>query len=425
MPGVKSNDTWLSRVVPFGLIGQTKPQHYREMLGVIWENRKEIPYAWNVLNHGVCDGCSLGPYGLRDNVLDGVHLCMTRLKLLKLNTMAALDLSALNDVGRLRRMEPEQLRSLGRLSHPMVRGKGQRGFLRVTWEEALDAVCKSIRKTAPHELAFFATSRGLTNEVYYVFQKLARVLGTNNVDLCSRLGHAASVSGLKATLGYGASTCSLADFIGTDLLVIFGSDLADNQPVTIKYMHYAKKAGTRIVVVNPVSDYGFERYRAPSVASSAVFGAKLMDDLFEVRVGGDTAFINGVLKFLILAERIDRSFVDRHTTGFAELEAALEAQSWDMLEQRSGVAREAMQKFAEAYSQARTAVFVYSMGLTQHELGGDNVKVVVNLALARGMLGREKCGVMPIRCQSSVQGGGECGSEPDKFPGGFAVNDDT
>ena len=108
---------------------------------------------------------------------------------------------------------------------------------------------KSIHDTAPHQMAFFATSRGLTNEVYYVFQKLARVLGTNNVDLCSRLCHAASVSGLKATLGVGAPTCSLSDFIGTDLLVIFGSDLANNQPVTTKYMHYAKKAGTRIVVV--------------------------------------------------------------------------------------------------------------------------------------------------------------------------------
>src|SRR5216110_2241951 len=89
MPTVKSNDTLLSRLVPFGLLGQTKPQHYRDMLGILWENRKELPYAWNVLNHGVCDGCSLGPYGLRDNVLSGTHLCMTRLNLLRLNTMPA------------------------------------------------------------------------------------------------------------------------------------------------------------------------------------------------------------------------------------------------------------------------------------------------------------------------------------------------
>ena len=172
-------------------------------------------------------------------------------------------------------------------------------------------------------------------------------------------------------------------------------------------------------------EYGLERYWVPSLASSALFGTKFMDDFFQVRVGGDIAFINGVLKFLIAADRIDRAFIDKHTSGFAEVKAALDTQSWEMLEQRSGVAREAMQRFAEIYSQARTAVFVYSMGLTQHEFGVDNVKAIVNLALARGMLGREKCGIMPIRGHSGVQGGGECGSEPDKFPGGFAVNDDT
>jgi molybdopterin-dependent oxidoreductase alpha subunit len=421
MANVKSNDSRLSR----GLIGQTKPHHYREMLGVLWENRKELSYAWDVLNHGVCDGCSLGPYGLKDNVLDGVHLCMTRLKLLKLNTMSALDMSVMSDVNRLRNLQPERLRSLGRLPYPMIRRKGEPGFSRVSWQEALDVVCKSIHNVAPHEMGFFATSRGLTNEVYYVFQKLARVLGTNNVDLCSRLCDTASVSGLKLTLGIGAATGSLSDLIGTDLVVIFGSDLANNQPVTTKYMHYAKKAGTRILVVNSRREYGLERYWGPSVTTGALFGTKLMDEFFQVRVGGDIAFINGVLKALIALERIDQKFVDKHTSGFAELKAALEQQSWEMLEQRSGLPRGEMQQFAVLYARARTAVIVYSIGLTQHKFGVDNVKAIVNLALSRGMLGREKCGIMPIRGHSGVQGGGECGSEPDKFPGGFSVNDDT
>ncbi len=130
------------------------------------------------------------------------------------------------------------------------------------------------------------------------------MLGTNNVDLCSRVCHAGQCLRLEIDPRLGAPTCSLADFIGTDLLVIFGSDLANNQPVTTKYMHYAKKAGTRIVVVNPVREHSLERSWVPSVASSAVFGTKLMDDFFQVRVGGDIAFINGVLKTLIANESI-------------------------------------------------------------------------------------------------------------------------
>jgi molybdopterin-dependent oxidoreductase alpha subunit len=230
---------------------------------------------------------------------------------------------------------------------------------------------------------------------------------------------------LKLTLGIGAATCSLSDLIGTDLLVIFGSDLANNQPVTTKYMRYAKKAGTRILVVNPTREYGLERYWGPSVTTSALFGTKLIDEFFQVRVGGDIAFINGVLKALIALERIDQEFVDKHTAGFAELKAALEQQSWEMLEQRSGLSRGEMQQFAVVYARAHTAVIVYSIDLTQHEFGVDNVKAIVNLALCRGMLGRERCGIMPIRGHSGVQGGDECGLEPDKFPGGFSVNDDT
>lgn len=410
--------------MPFG-VGQVKPHHFREMAAVVWENKTELRYAWDILRRGVCDGCSLGPYGLRDDVMDGIHLCMSRLKLLQLNTMREFKASALSDANRLQYVGQERLRALGRLPFPFVRRKGDKGFARVSWEEAAGLAAQAIRRSAPQRMGFFATSRGLTNEVYYIFQKLARTLGTNNVDLCSRLCHAASVYGLKATLGVAAPTCSLADFIGTDLLVIFGSDLANNQPVTTKYMYYAKKKGTRIMVVNPMREYGLERYWIPSVLPSALFGTKLMDDFFQVRVGGDIAFINGVLKALIAMNRLDKEFVAGHTRGYEELEAALEQQPWEMLEERSGLPRLEMERFAQIYSVAGTAVFVYSMGLTQHEFGVDNVKAIVNLALARGMLGREKCGIMPIRGHSGVQGGGECGSEPDRFPGGFQVNEEN
>ncbi len=425
MPKLKSNDTWLSRVVPFGLYGQVKPHHFREMATVVWENKMELPYAWNILRHGACDGCSLGPYGLRDDVMDGIHLCTTRLKLLRLNTMEELNPLVLSDVVRLRNLRQERLRSLGRLPFPMVRRKGDDGFSRISWDEAVGLAAQAIRRTAPQRMGFFATSRGLTNEVYYVFQKLTRTLGTNNIDLCSRLCHAASVYGLKATLGVGAPTCSLSDFIGTDLLVIFGSDLANNQPVTTKYMYYAKKKGARIIVVNPMREYGLERYWVPSVLTSALFGTKLMDYFFQVRVGGDIAFINGVLKALIAMKRLDLEFIAHHARGYEDLKRTLEEQPWEMLEQRSGLPRLEMERFAQIYSLARSAVFVYSMGLTQHEFGVENVKAIVNLALARGMLGREKCGIMPIRGHSGVQGGGECGSEPDKFPGGFEVNEEN
>ncbi len=410
--------------VPFG-IGFIKPHHYLEMARVAWENRDNLRYAWRILRHGVCDGCSLGPYGLRDNTMVGIHLCMTRLKLLRLNTMPAIDHRLLVDVAGLRRLSSLALRNLGRLAYPMVRRRGEPGFKRVSWDEALELVARSLRECPPARFALYNTSRGLTNESYYVAQKVARLLGTNNVDNAARLCHAASTTAMKQSLGVAASTCSYSDWIGTDLVVLLGSNLANNQPVGLKYLYYAKQKGTRIVVVNPYREPGLERYWIPSVTRSALFGTRLMDDFYPVRVGGDVPFLNGVLRWLIERDWIDCGFIREHTRGFEALQEALAGESWETLEKGSGLDRETMLRFAETYSKARTAVFIWSMGLTQHRFGVENVKAVINLALARGMLGREKCGLVPVRGHSGVQGAAEVGSVPNAFPGGMAVNEEN
>jgi molybdopterin-dependent oxidoreductase alpha subunit len=422
MEKTKSGDrvSW----IPFG-IGFTKPRHFLEIARAIWENRGRLPYAWRILRHGVCDGCSLGPYGLRDNTMPGVHLCMTRLKLLRLNTMPALDHGHLGDVHSLRHLSNRDLRNLGRLAYPMARRRGDPGFHRVSWDEGLELVAGYLRASAPERFALFNTSRGLTNESYYVAQKVARLLGTNNVDNAARLCHAASTTALKQTIGVGASTCSYSDWIGSDLVVLLGTNLANNQPVATKYLYYAKQQGTRVVVVNPFREPGLERYWIPSVTRSALFGTRLMDDFYQVRVGGDVPFLNGVLKCLIERNWLDSNFIREHTHGFEEARATVSGQSWEDLEKQSGLSREAMMRFAETYSKARTAVFVWSMGLTQHRFGVQNVKAVVNVALARGMLGREKCGLVPIRGHSGVQGAAEVGSVPGVFPGDFPVNEEN
>lgn len=414
----------LGRALPFGL-GTPKPRHYRDMLRVAWENRDQLPFAWRILRDGVCDGCALGPRGLRDDVIDGIHLCMTRLELLRLNTMPALDPALLADVPRLRSLSSAALRRLGRVPYPLLLERGATRFRRLSWPKAERLAGGRLRAAAPERIAFFTTSRGLTNEVYYVAQKLARALGTNNVDNDARLCHAASTTAMKQTLGVGAATCSLRDWIGTDLLVVWGSDLANNQPVSAKYLHYAKRAGTRVVVVNPYREPGLERYWVPSVTRSALFGTAIMDDFFQVSIGGDRAFANGILKSLLARDAVDRRFVAEHTTGFAELETAVAAQPWDMLERESGVSRDEMTRFADQYARAARAVFVWSMGVTQHCFGVENVAAIINLALARGMIGREKTGLMPIRGHSGVQGAAECGGVPGVLPGGAAVDDAT
>lgn len=415
----------LLELLPFGIGKKAKPRHFIDMMKIVWENKDSLGYGMRILNHGVCDGCSLGPYGLKDNVIDGVHLCTTRLRLLRLNTMPAFDPAVLADVAPLRKKKNEELQNLGRLPFPMVRRKGDPGFTRRSWDDALELIAAPLRTIDPLRTAWFATSRGATNEGYYAFQKVARVLGSPHVDYCARLCHAPSSYGLSDVFGVGAPNCSLKDMIGTDLLVLWGTNLSNNQPVATKYMHYAKKEGTRIVVVNPFREPGLEKYWVPSVASSALFGTRLMDDHYPVRIGGDIAFMNGVLKALKAIDGFDRAFLRDHANGLEELERKCDAWTWEKLEEDSGLPRAEMEKFASIYKEAKSAVFVYSMGLTQQEFGVENVRSIATLAAARGMVGREKCGVMAIRGHSGVQGGAEVGLAPDKFPGGLAVTPDN
>jgi molybdopterin-dependent oxidoreductase alpha subunit len=412
---------------PFGM-GFPKPQHYLEMLKVAWENRDNLAYAWRILRHGVCDGCSLGPRGLRDDAMPGIHLCLVRLKMLRANTMPAMEAARLADVAPLEKLDGKQLRELGRLPYPMLRRRGEKGFSRISWDDAFRLLGQRLRAAAeksPDRIAIYTTSRGLTNETYYVAQKAARLLGTNNIDNAARLCHAASTVALKQTLGVGAATCSYTDWMGTDLLVLLGSDIANNQPVAMKYFYYAKQRGARIVVVNPFREPGLEHYWVPSITKSALFGTRMADEFFQVRVGGDIAFLNGVLKWLIRRNWLDREFINAHTAGWNALEEALEKQSWEELEESSGVIRDQMLRFAEIYAAAKSAVFIWSMGLTQHAFGVENVQAVVNVALARGMLGRPNAGLVPVRGHSGVQGAAEVGSVPHAFPGGCAVNEEN
>ena len=404
---------------------QRQISSYLEVLRAVWENRDRLGYAWRILTQGVCDGCALGTSGLRDWTISGIHLCWIRLRLLRLNTMGPLDVRLLEEATRLRAMSEPELRRLGRLPMPLVRRRGEVGFRPIAWEEALELIAERVRATAPERIAFYVASRGTVNETYYVAQKVARLLGTNHIDNSARICHAPSTTALKQTIGYAASTCSYRDWIGTDWLVLIGSDIANNQPVAMKYIHLAKKRGTRIAVINPYREPGLEKYWVPSALDSALFGTRVADEFFQIRVGGDIAFVNGVLKHLIANGWVDRAFIAQHTEGWEELVRALEGQSFEQLERLSGTTRERMLDFARLYARAQTAVFIWSMGVTMHEHGVANVKAIVNLALARGMIGRPYCGLVPIRGHSGVQGGAEMGAVPNQFPGGIPITEQS
>jgi molybdopterin-dependent oxidoreductase alpha subunit len=305
----------------------------------------------------------------------------------------------------------------------MRRRRGERGFRRIAWDEALDLLATSIAAAGGDRTALYLTSRGLTNETYYVAGKAARAMGIAGVDSAARVCHAPSTVGLKATIGVAASTCSLQDVIESDLIVIWGANPANNQPVFMKYLYLARSRGARVVVVNPYLEPGLDRYWVPSNVESALFGTRMCDLHVPVRPGGDVAFANAALKRLIERGEVDDAFVTAHTEGWEDLTAALSAADLPDLLRRAGLTAGQLEAFVDEYASAGAAILLWSMGVTQHRDAVGAVQGIVNLGLARGNVGRDGAGLMPLRGHSGVQGGAEMGAYATSFPGGVEVDE--
>ncbi|MBU7593055.1 FdhF/YdeP family oxidoreductase [Metabacillus halosaccharovorans] len=413
---------WVSPI-PFGL-GKVKPHHFRDTMKVAWDNKDNIGYATRILTQGVCDGCALGVSGLQDQTLKGPHMCTTRMNVLRLNTMPALKEEIVHaDIDDLRKYSSTDLRKLGRIPYPLIRRKGEKKFSRLTWDEAMEIIASKMKQLDPKQYAFYLTSRGITNESYYVAGKVARFLGTNNIDNASRICHSPSKTALKRSIGVGASTANYQDWFGTDVLLFWGSVASNASPVSTKYMLEAKKRGTKIIVVNPYSEPAMDKYWIPSNMESALFGTKLADDFYQVNIGGDIAFMHGIMKHWFEMEdrhygsAINHEFVQQHVNGYEDLVNHVKQQTWDDIIKSSGISKERIIELAELLARSKNAVFAWALGLTMHSFATDNISQVANLALLRGYLGRKNSGLMPFRGHSSVQGSGEMGADPFVLPG--------
>jgi molybdopterin-dependent oxidoreductase alpha subunit len=414
---------WVSPI-PFGL-GKIKPKHIRDTMKIALDNRDNLGYATRIITQGVCDGCALGVSGLYDQTLEGLHICTTRLNVLRLNTAPAIKPEILHaDIDELRKYDSTELRKLGRIPYPMIRRKGERKFSRITWDDAMDVIAGKMKNLDPKQYAFYLTSRGITNESYYVAGKVSRFLGANNIDNASRICHSPSKTALKRSIGVGASTSNYLDWIGTDVLLFWGSVASNSSPVSTKYMLEAKKKGTKIIVVNPYREPAMEKYWIPSNPESALFGTKIADDFYQVNIGGDIAFMHGIMKRWFDMEAVEHGsainheFVQKHVNHYEELKEKVQEQTWDHIVESSGVSKERIIELADILAKAKNAVFAWALGLTMHSFATDNISQVANLALLRGFLGRKNSGLMPFRGHSSVQGSGEMGADPFVLPGG-------
>jgi len=297
----------------------------------------------------------------------------------------------------------EYVSSPERLTTPLIRKKGE--LTPATWDEALTLVASKFKKHKGKEFGLFASAK-VTNEENYLMQKFARaVQKTNNVDHCARLCHASTVAGLANTLGSGAMTNSINEIFDASCIFAIGSNTTKAHPVMGSLIKGAAKKGAILMVANP------KRIELCNYAT-----------LFMQHLPGtDVALVMGMLHYIFEKGLHNQKFIDERTENFEPFMESLKAFDLKTVSKITGVPADQIAQAAEIYATSETSSVVYSMGITQHSHGTENVFALANLAIATGQIGRPSTGINPLRGQNNVQGACDMGALPNVYPGYQAV----
>jgi molybdopterin-dependent oxidoreductase alpha subunit len=321
------------------------------------------------------------------------------------------DFFARYSIAQLRTLSSRELETCGRLVTPVYAGPGDTHYRAIAWDEALDRLAATLKASGPQHSFFYASGRA-SNEAGFLLQLLARLFGTNYVNNCTYYCHHASSVGLASSLGTGTATVQLDDVEHCDLYVLIGGNPASNHPRLLRSLMAVRRRGGNVIVINPAKEIGLVNFRVPSDPRSLFFGSQIASLYVQPHIGGDLALLTGVAKHVLGRSGDDRVFIDRHTDGFEGFRRHVESTAWDEIEAGAGVPRDTIVQVAEMYMTARHAVIGWTMGITHHLHGVENVQMIANLALLRGMIGRPHAGLMPIRGHSNVQGLGSVGVTP-------------
>jgi len=297
-----------------------------------------------------------------------------------------------------------------RLKSPLIKENG--AFKEVSWEAALDYTAKRLgeikAKYGPDSLAVCASAR-CTNEENFLMMKFARAaIGTNNVDHCARTCHAATVSGLNQSFGSGASTNSYDELPFMDCIFIIGSNPTEAHPIAGWRVRSAIDNGAKIIVCDP----------------RRILAAESAEIYMQQYPGSDIAIINAMINYIVTQGLHDEDFIKKRTEGFEQLWEVVKDYTPESVKDITGVEPELIKRAASIYAKGKKSCIMYSLGMTEHTVGTDNVIAMANLAMVTGHVGREFSGVYPMRGQNNVQGGCDMGSLPNVYSGYQPVADE-
>ena len=309
------------------------------------------------------------------------------------------------NVQNLLKKSDHWLNKQGRISHPMILKEGSSEYEPIAWDEAFDLISDSIKSMNEPANGVYYTSGRTSNEAAFLYQALVRGLGTNNLPDCSNMCHESSGKALGSTIGIGKGTVHLEDFNKSDLILVVGQNPGTNHPRMLTALRDAKRNGAKIVNINPLPESGLSRFKHPQeYMEMDLTSTQLSDMHLQVKIGGDAALFQGVIKYLLDTNNVNSTFIDQHTIQFEELKEHMSTFSWDQVVLDSGISKDEIIQFAKMCSLSNATIACWAMGLTQHRNGVSVIQEVVNLLLLGGHIGRPGAGVCPVRGHSNVQG---------------------
>ena len=297
------------------------------------------------------------------------------------------------------------LNSQGRLTEPMIIRQNSNYYQPISWEDAFDVIADNIVSLENPDEAIFYTSGRTSNEAAFLWQLLARRIGTNNLPDCSNMCHESSGVALSESIGIGKGTVTLEDFNSADLIIVVGQNPGTNHPRMLTALRDAKKKGASIISVNPLVETGMKKFKHPQNPVEMLgFGSSIADKHLRVKINSDQALFRAFSKSIIESDNIDEDFINKYTNGFENFrKIAIEAR-YEEISEITGIPLQEILEVSQKVSKSKSTIVCWAMGITQHKNSVATIQEIVNFLLLGGNIGRKGAGVCPVRGHSNVQG---------------------
>lgn len=368
-------------------------------------------------SRNACKTCALGMGGQHGGMVNEhgsfPEVCKKSIQAMAADMQPAItaDFWDKHPINLMKHYSPRQMETSGRLIQPILFERGAEKYRVITWADAFDRISRKLLELRADQTFWYFSGRS-SNEAGFLLQLLARLYGTNNVNNCSYYCHQASGVGLQTTLGTSTATLVLDDLDECDTIFIIGGNPPSNHPRLMTTLMHLRRRGGKIVVINPIKELGLVRFKVPSDPISMLFGTKIATHYVQPHIGGDLAVLTGIAKGVVELGGHAIDFLEKHCENASHYLESVKSTSWEEITAKCGVDEATLRELGRVYCESKGSVFSWTMGITHHTHGVENVQAIVNLALLRGMIGRKGAGLMPIRGHSNVQGIGSVGVTP-------------